>query len=294
MERKGLVVKNISSLTRGTVSRENISVDEILGWLLNISFAVLMVFVIANFLFTEDIKVALESAKDRQKVLEEENWRFRLGNPSIEKYEIKVKEAQKLKLILALDEIERVNRDNLAISSFAPKDPNTKETRYLMDDLLSGNKLISERFKNGCRIAKEMFSDKKELRQEWRKRIPLIVLDLELEFGDDPSKKSVVNHPEIVTPDNEIWLLQEISNRIEGIEADCHDMQSMALARFYEHYIKNPDLLKGTEIDQRIEKAILTIEKKEKERLVAQLSRELHSYIKLLFEREDVLLLDDV
>ncbi|GAG07573.1 unnamed protein product, partial [marine sediment metagenome] len=134
-------------------------------------------------------------------------------------------------------------------------------------------------------------SDKKELRQKWRTRVPLIVLGLK--FENDPSERSAVNHPEVITPDNEIWLLQQIANRTEGIEADCCDMQSMALARFYDHYIKNPDLLKGTEVDKRMSN-VISAPDKEKARLISQLSKELHDYIKSLLNEQKVPLLDDV
>lgn len=291
MARKGLAIERFSSFIKRTGSKEEISVDEILGWLLNISFALLMVFIIADFLFTTNIKAALDLAKGKIGVLEGENRKLREGDPNIAKYEVQVKEAQKLKLILALDKIEGVHRDKLGISYFAPKDPNTKKTEYKMSDLLLGSKLINQRFKEACTFAKDIFSNKEKLRQQWRERIPLI--ELGLEFKDSSSESSVINNPEIITPENETWLFQEIANRIEGVYADCRDMQSMALSYFYRYFIENPELLKGTEIDKRITN-VISAPDQEKERLISQLSQELHIYIKSLFNEQNVLLLDDI
>lgn len=291
MARKGLTPEQFSFFTKRAGSREEISVDEILGWLLNISFALLMVFIIADFLYATNVKVALDLAKGKIGVLEGENKKLREGDPNVAKYEVEVKEAQKLKLTLALDKIEGIHRDKLGISHFAPKDPSTKETEYKMSDLLLGSKLINERFKEACVFAKDIFSNKEKLRQQWRERIPFI--ELGLEFREASSESSVISNPEIVTPENETWLFREIANRIEGTYADCRDMQSMALSYFYQHYIKNPELLKGTEIDKRMTN-VFSASDQEKERLISQLSQELHIYIKSLFNEQNVPLLDDI
>ena len=290
MIKKGLTVSKLYSFTKGSRSSKGVDVNEILGWLLNITLALLMVFIIANVLFTKNIKEALEASKYRERVLWGENEKLRQNDPNIAKYETVIIEVQKQKLLLALERIENQHRDELNFSYFISRYPNTNEMTYKMEDLFLGDE-INERFKDSCISAQRLFLDREKLKQEWHDRIP----DLEpgLVYNNTSIERSVVVNPEVITQENEMWLFQTINTRIEGIYAECCDMQSMALSCFYQHYIENPQLLKGTEIDKRLSQ-VFSASKEEKPRLISQLSRELHQYIKSLFNKQNVPLLENI
>ncbi len=276
----------------GAEKEEEVSTAETFELLCQIALALLIIFVMANTIFRGRAQAQIDESRGRQGVLEDENRRFRQADPNIASYERAMMDVQKQKLLLALEKIENTLRDDFGIDHFAPKDRSTHESKYLMNDLLSGEKVINERFKQACIIAKQVFLDRKKLRQNWCDRIPLV--EPGLVFDSTPEKQSIITNPEVISPENEILVFQEIANRIEGIYADCCDMQRMALSYLQEYYYEHTELLKGTEFDKNLNNDVSSASDKEKRRLMLQRSQELYMYIKSLFEKQNVPLLSGV
>lgn len=279
-----------------------LSTADIFEVLCQIALALLIIFMMANVIFMGRAETAIATAEDMIGFWHREYER--VANTPEGKIDTERKEAlievQKQKLIVALEKIEYGERLNFGISIFTKKN-NKGETEYLMDDILSEGKIVNERFKKACILANETLPYRKKMKREW---LDGIALNYGLVLSDSPVAESIVEHPEKIHKDNAVWLLGgvdkkgkkqpgEINSRITSINADCRDMQGMAVAYLIEYYTDHTDALKSTKLDKQLDNS-LSQPSEERVRLMSDFSKELLRYVKSLFKAQKIPLLSGV
>lgn len=281
-------VREIEKLLGLQTEREDISTSEVGEIFSQITLPLLIIFIMIYVVFLGQAKAYIAAAKDGLGVLQGK-FNDIIATPAGKQYEKRTEalvDLQRQKLLLALEKIENRERSDYGVSFFVLKDINGK-TEYLMSDILSEGKVINERFKGYCILAKERISDQKKVRDQW---LAAILLANGMKLSSSPVEESIVDHPEILNRENALWLMAEIERRVGTIYFDCCDMQSMAFAYLVEYYKSHTDLLGGTQLGKLADNLLLASDE-EKARLASEFSRELYNYVKSLFESQGVPLL---
>lgn len=275
----------------GLNPQEELSTDEIISWLSQVTLVLLIVFIIANFLFAERAKLEIEAVKGQLGVLQGK-YDYISKTPKGEisnNLEQALMDLQKQKLLLALEEIVFDIRNSFGLSHFGTTNAEG-EKEYLLSDILSQGKVINERFKRGCILAKQALSDQKRMRGDLLSRV---LVKRGMVLSDSPIEESIVPNPEKVTRENAGWLLSEISNRVKAIYTDCCIMQKTALACLMEYYQDHIDILMDSQLSEQLDQALAASEQERIGR-ISEFSREFYRHVKSLFDKQDVPLLSDV
>lgn len=285
---RGLTSGKLSILLKGK-SKQDISVDEILGWLLNISFALLFVFVIASLLFITEAEAELEAAKGQLGVLGAKyNYISRTEKGEIYKdLERALMDVQKQKLLLGLEQVLSDVRNSFGLTHFGTTNEKG-EREYLLSDILSQGKVINERFKRGCVLADQALSDQKQMQQDLLRRVLLMKGMVLSRSSVEPS---LVENPEIVSGVNAQWLLKQISSQVKAIYVDCCLMQKTALAYLMEH---QEHILMDADLNKQLEKILEEASEQEKLRRISEFGQRHYQHVKSLFDKQNVPLLDGV
>lgn len=275
----------------GLNPQEELSTDEIISWLSQVTLVLLIVFIIANFLFAERAKLEIEAVKGQLGVLQGK-YDYISKTPKGEisnNLEQALMDLQKQKLLLALEEIVFDIRNSFGLSHFGTTNAEG-EKEYLLSDILSQGKVINERFKRGCILAKQALSDQKQMQRDLLSRV---LLKEGMVLSDSSIEESIAQNPERVTTENAEWLFNEIGNRVKAISVDCCIMQRTALAYLMEYYQDHIDVLMNTELGRQLDQAL---EAPEQERIsrISEFNRGLYKYVKSLFDKQNVPLLSDV
>lgn len=285
---RGLTSGKLSILLKGK-SKQDISVDEILGWLLNISFALLFVFVIASLLFITEAEAELEAAKGQLGVLGAKyNYISRTEKGEIYKdLERALMDVQKQKLLLGLEQVLSDVRNSFGLTHFGTTNEKG-EREYLLSDILSQGKVINERFKRGCVLADQALSDQEQMQQDLLRRVLLMKGMVLSRSSVEPS---LVENPEIVSGVNAQWLLKQISSQVKAIYVDCCLMQKTALAYLMEH---QEHILMDADLNKQLEKILEEASEQEKLRRISEFGQRHYQHVKSLFDKQNVPLLDGV
>lgn len=285
---RGLTSGKLSILLKGK-SKQDISVDEILGWLLNISFALLFVFVIASLLFITEAEAELEAAKGQLGVLGAKyNYISRTEKGEIYKdLERALMDVQRQKLLLGLEQVLSDVRNSFGLTHFGTTNEKG-EREYLLSDILSQGKVINERFKRGCVLADQALSDQKQMQQDLLRRVLLMKGMVLSRSSVEPS---LVENPEIVSGVNAQWLLKQISSQVKAIYVDCCLMQKTALAYLMEH---QEHILMDADLNKQLEKILEEASEQEKLRRISEFGQRHYQHVKSLFDKQNVPLLDGV
>ena len=277
-------------------SLEDISTSNLMELLCQIALALLIIFVMANVLFTAKAKADLDEAKGMIGL-----WQGKYieisKTPAGEQYKLRHKaliELQRQKLINALEKIEVDESKKYGLPEFGQiKEDGSIE--FVTKDVLSGTKVVNTRFIEVCVLAKKTLPYKTNIRQEWLSRILLMEsMQLSTSTGEVSQRKDLESFMnEVITKENESWLFQEINSRIENLYANCLSLQRNALAQMQAFFKENPEVLKGTSVYQLVTKYTST-PTQEQPMLVRQISEELYQYAKSVFDKQSVPLLNEV
>ena len=180
---------------------EAFGVDDLQGLLLQISFAIMMVFMIAFFLFRA------QSTRDRQE---------------------QVLELNRQKLVLAADTVEQAYRARYGLAVLMPAKPDGSRAfdpaDVLPDGSLTAASAARAAFTGGAKAAAEDYASPEALRQAWRDRI--------LQTSGLP--------PSAITPADSFWLDGRLAAGIEGLRTDLRGLQRSCAARLQRHWLKVP------------------------------------------------------
>ncbi len=282
-------MEQLSLLSKGAVPEEEISVDEILGWLLNITVGLLMVFMIASFLFRTDLQDALDSAKEQLGVLGGK-YGYIINTEEGEIFEDLEKalmDLQRQKLLLGLEQVLSDVRNSFGLTHFGTTNEEG-EREYLLSDILSQGKVINERFKRGCVLANQAFLDQQQMKRDLKSRV---LLKKGMVLNKSSVEPSLVENPEVVTGENAQWLSDQISSQVKAIYADCCIMQRTALAYLMEH---QEHILMDVDLNKQLERVLEEASEQEKLRRISEFGQRHYQHVKSLFGKQNVPLLDGV
>lgn len=285
---RGLTSRKLSILLKGR-SKQDINVDEILGWLLNISFALLFIFIIADLLFITKAKAEIKAAKGQLSVLGGKfDYISKTEKGEIFKdFEKALMDVQRQKLLLGLEQVVSDVRNSFGLTHFGTTNEKG-EREYLLSDILSQGKVVNERFKRGCVLANQALSDQKQMQQDLLRRV---LLKKGMVLNQSSVEPSIVENPEIVTGENAQWLLEQISSQVKAIYADCCIMQKTALAYLMEY---QENILMDADFNKQLEGVLDEASEQEKLKRISEFGQRHYQHVKSLFDKQNVPLLDGV
>ncbi len=248
-----------------------------------VTWALLIIFVIAFVLSDQSTKMQLKGAKEQ---IEKDQTVIK-GLLDTEKGEAYVKlvstleELQRQKLINALDEFEKSERDKMFISSYL--------TNGLinLDNVLDGEKIKDQNFINGCNYAKERFSDYNNLKQDWLDSV-LDKAQMNIPSEDQKNTNIDPDNISLVTKNNVKFLFEQINIRIKSVRSDVKELQNKMLSLIQEHFIGlvdqgNSSFLSGTEAE-KILKRYSEATEEEKRQLPAIVSASIRELIRKIVQ----------
>jgi hypothetical protein len=208
----------------GGPSQDELDVDEILGLMLQISFALMMIFMIAFFLFRAKVGTELDQVQN-------------IHNKQL------ISE-QRQKLIVAQDKVENYFRTLYGLKQFAVVGDDMSiayQAKGLINNgKLTENTLMRNAFINGSAAAFKDFSSPALLQQKWLEKIASLAgvkVDL-------------------LIKNNKSWLNQQVNIRIATIRNDCEAVQQQAAAEVQEYFVKHPQALKDIKVKELLQRFI--------------------------------------
>jgi tRNA nucleotidyltransferase/poly(A) polymerase len=276
---------------------EPITVDEILGWLLNVSFAALFIFIIASFIFKTKLESDLRQAIDLRDVAQAK-WggvkNTTAGRLFDEKEKILIA-LQKQQLLKALDEVEAEDRKSFGLSAFASS---TEHGRLVFDvdgiisgDKISNNALVRNNFVEGSGRAIKVLPYPEVWQKNWTSRV---LLRAEKRFRQRDEKLALLSSNfEVVEKANQLWLEVEIVRRTNILYSDFCKLQSAVANMLFGYYTQNQESLNGTELGKLLNK-YFGADEATKEALVPELESKLWLHTKMVMEQQGVMLLSGV
>ena len=283
-------IRQLNGLLGANVRSNEMTIDEVISVLTQITLALLIVFVMANVLFIGRAKAEVKFA--RQKVIDMGIKIKNLDPSTVEQYEGKrdaLIELQRQRLLLALERIEAADRDVYGPGVFTTIDGEGKKA-YIMDNVLSSGDVVNEMFKQACITAKNDLPSLEAKKENWRKRTLLLA---GMRLRGAVTEDVVVDNPEIVSSSNAVWLMREIDAKLDSLYADCCDMQKKAIAYLQKHYQNNTEVLNGTEVYSLVRK-FLDAAPEDRNSLIEQIRDKLYEHSKSVFEKSGVPLLNEV
>ena len=180
--------------------------DDLQGLLLQVVFALLMVFMIAYFIFVETSK------KERAE---------------------QVMELNRQKLVLALEKVAEDRRVKYGLNALMTQGTDGRRT-FDADEHVKGGRIdlapaAKAAFASGSAAAFSDYSNVPALAAEWRSGV---LAEAKLAEGDlsDEEKK---------------WLGEEVSRAVESVRLDARGVQRALAARLQRQWIENPSALGG-------------------------------------------------
>ena len=206
----------------GGPSQDELDVDEILSLMLQISFALMMIFMIAFFLFRAKVGTELEQVHNIQ-------------------HQQLVSE-QRQKLITALEKLADYARTRYGLKVFAIADADLNIS-YQVKGLVKRGKLTGDRalknaFINGSATAFKDFSAIDTLRGKRQQQI----------------LTSAKIKPAELLKSNRSWLAKEVEVRLSVIMKDCEELQNQVAAEIQDYFIKKPEALKNSEVKKLLQR----------------------------------------
>ena len=180
--------------------------DDLQGLLLQVVFALLMVFMIAYFIFVETSK------KERTE---------------------QVMELNRQKLVLALDKVAEDHRVKYGLNALMTQGTDGRRT-FDADEHVKGGRIdlapaAKSAFSAGSAAAFGDYSDVPALVAEWRSGVLAEAKLAEDDLSDDERK----------------WLGDEVARAVESVRLDARGVQRALAARLQRQWIDNPSALGG-------------------------------------------------
>lgn len=181
------------------------SVDELQGLLLQISFAIMMVFMIAYFMFKTETSRAQEE---------------------------RILELQKQKLVAALEKIERGYEARYGLVTLLKVAEDGSQSydagACIENGRLTTTPILREAFSHGAAQAAADYADTLALRRTWWEAVlaEAQVLDAELEHA------------------NRVWLGAGIDSAVSSLEQGVKGVQLLSAALLQRHWIDHPGMIR--------------------------------------------------
>ena len=180
--------------------------DDLQGLLLQVVFALLMVFMIAYFIFVETSK------KERTE---------------------QVMELNRQKLVLALDKVAEDHRVKYGLNALMTQGTDGRRT-FDADEHVKGGRIdlapaAKSAFSSGSAAAFGDYADVPALVAEWRSGVLAEAKLAEDDLSDDERK----------------WLGDEVARAVESVRLDARGVQRALAARLQRQWIDNPSALGG-------------------------------------------------
>jgi len=257
------------------------------------------------------VKSQLKTAKDHLNKLKDELAEMRSTAPgqAYENLQATLEELEKQKLLNALDDFEKYERDKMFIGSYL------KNGNIVMENVLDGDRIKDQNFIDGCNFAKERFSDPL-LKDDWQNNVLAIA---KMVFSSDPGKFIIPqlgflettrkkSNPDdllilksdeldVVSDNNKDWLIKEINHRIRSVRVDAVELQKNLFSLIYQHLEELVDkgdmsFLANTEAE-RISKRFSEATDEEREQLPLMVSAAIRGLVKLIVEKSQINLLTE-
>ena len=180
--------------------------DDLQGLLLQVVFALLMVFMIAYFIFVETAK------KERAE---------------------QVMELNRQKLVLALEKVTEDHRVKYGLNALMTQGTDGRRT-FDADEHVKGGKIdlapaAQAAFSSGSAAAFSDYSNVQSLSAEWKNGVLAEAKLTEEDLSSDEGK----------------WLDDEVSRAVESVRLDARGVQRALAARLQRQWIENPSALEG-------------------------------------------------
>jgi hypothetical protein len=206
----------------GGPSKDELDVDEILSLMLQISFALMMIFMIAFFLFRAKVVPELEQVESSRKQ--------------------QLVSEQRQKLIVGQGKFEDYLRTQYGLKVFAVANSSMNIT-YDSTGLVKNGKLITNSarklaFVNGSAAAFKDFASPDKLYKKWY---------------DNILSSAQLNDNDLLE-ENRQWLKKEIKISTEGIRKDCEEIQTQVAAEVQEYFVKKPQSLNDSDVKKLLQR----------------------------------------
>jgi len=207
MKLSAKIKKKLAGLA-GTYTRADAAGDEMNAILLQLTMALMMIFLIAFSLFR--LKTTAELAPVA-KFKEEQMLNF-----------------QRQELIVSLERVDEYYRIRYGLKSFASVDLNDRvvcdASGVVENGALTANQILRSVFINGSKTAYNDYSDPEKLQPAWTARVML-------EAGIDAST---------IQDGNRVWLAGQVEKRIGELRSDVLSIQYQAAALIQSYLARNP------------------------------------------------------
>ena len=239
--------------------------DELQALLLQISLALLMVFMISTFIFRSTVVLEFQEKL--------------LAKTQIQQEDITKEEAEKinnvtLKLINILNEIDNEMREKLGLNEWTYIKENG-ELSFFLTNIFNGISIDDDNIKNklacATQYAKSSIPFQKRLEQEWYETV------LQKSGGEF----------------NSIWLRREINKRLNLIHLHTIYFQEAMLKHVNNYYLSNLDQFNDKEIE-RLVSEYLTVKKNKRERIMLEMRVKIQGYSKKTLGKQGVMLLNEI
>jgi len=209
-----------------------VGVDDLQGLLLQVSLAIMMIFMIAFFMFR------MKSEKEQQE---------------------QVMELTRQKLSLACDRVEGEYRTRYGLGVLMGTDESGHEV-FSPDKVIDGASIVSDRtvkdaFREGGRLAAGDYAYPDKLAGLWRTKVVKYA-----ELGDEG-----------LGPADDKWLAEQLERRMESIRSTVYNVQRSCAARLQRAWLANPDRIGDPELAALVGK-LKGVDETERLRLAAEIS----------------------
>lgn len=215
--------------------------------LLQLTLALMMIFMIAFFIFMNKIGGSLSQLNTlKQKVVEAEHAR----------------------ILQAMEQVTERYRVSYGLLEFMYIDPFSGEKRIEFSNKMKDGKWIAAEHKknafiSGAKAAYQDYSDRQALVSQWRTQVT-----------------EIVNDPEVCQNAQINELLEE---RISRLENEVLELQSLAAAEIQAYLTSQPALVKDKEIQTLLSKINQNPTKEERQAYLKEVERRLKQYAKKYF-----------
>ena len=252
----------------GGRSHEEMDADEIMALLLQISLGLMMVFIIAYFVYRGYVgtQLAQVTAYPQHK--------------------------QKQILENVLERVVAEERNAMGLSIFTTLGPGGKRTYnvsgVLADDKLTDNPQMRQRFLALCSAAKERLPFNERMEDS----VFIRVLDgAELQTNAPPA--AMRKDRGVIARENELWLRQASKNQVQAMYADAIMVERLALGQLQRYYREHPEALTDVEI-RRLITEYRTAPPERQDELIQVIRDRLYRHAKAIFQEQGAILLHEI
>ncbi len=219
--------------------RKDDGIEDMNSILLQIVLAVMLIFMIAFFLFMGKVDGEISQLDELHQ---------------------KIEQAERTELLHAVDQVTQNCRIRYGLTEFLHIDPATGEKTFDFSDVISRGKAVAatpqERaFRIGATAAYRDYRSQESCEAQWMREIRRLAPDLvDRHFA---------------------WLREIVKERIASVKKEVLEVQSLAAAAIQQHYAQHPDEVSDPEVKELLAQLKTMPETPERAALIAELARRL-------------------